>query len=525
MSENLHAEEFLNNLSMEKKTDLESANNQETSVTLKLTNNQLFIVLLGIVLGVFVAGMDETILSTANEAIIEDLNATGSLTWIATSYLMTTVVFNPLYGKFSDIFGRKVCMLFSLLCFSVGSLGCGLAINIVMLIVFRAIAGIGGGGIITISFIIISDVTTLENRALYLGVINITFAVSSMLGPILGGLIVDHISWRFIFYINLPVTFILALIIIFIMPLPWIEGSFMSKLKRVDYLGVISLSLAIVLLVLGTTWGGKDYPWSSHQVIITLCCSIFSLGAFCYIELKVATEPILPPKMFTHNVIICFIITIVYGLNDFTVIYYLPVYYQTLKGRPPSESGYQLAPFLVVTSISAIATGFIFGKLKTFTIPLRMGTVAMALGSGLLCLISPTLPDWCIILFPIILSLGIGLCMQMAVVGAQASAEPEYNAILASFFNFAYTMGATVGLSIAGAIVNNVLSNFPELIGSGGHGEVHITQSIPLEGQLAYYTALRGIFYFLMGTSLFASISSVFLKYKSLASISTTSSH
>jgi MFS family permease len=438
---------------------------------------------------------------------------------------MTIVVFTPLYGKFSDIFGRKVCMLFSLFCFSVGSLGCGLAVNIVMLIVFRAISGIGGGGIISISFVMISDVTTLENRALYLGIISITFAVSGMLGPILGGVIVDHISWRFIFYINLPVTFILALIMIFIMPLPWVEGSLMSKLKRIDYLGVIALSLAIVLLVLGTTWGGKDYPWSSYQVIITLCCSILSLAAFAYIELKVATEPILPPKMFTHNVVICCIIAIVYGLNDFTIVYYLPVYYQILKGSSASESGYQLAPFLVVSSISAIATGFIFGKLKTFTVPLRMGTVVMALGSGLLCLISPTLPDWCIILFPIILSLGIGLCIQMAVVGAQASADPEFNAILASFFNFTFTMGATVGLSIAGAIVNNVLSDFPELIGSGGHGEVHITQPISLEGQLAYYTALRGIFYFLMGVSVFASISSIFLKYRSLAGISTAPSH
>ncbi|KXN71272.1 MFS general substrate transporter, partial [Conidiobolus coronatus NRRL 28638] len=422
-----------------------------------LTNKQLFIVLLGIVLGVFVAGMDETILSTANEVITEDLNATGSLTWIATSYLMTIVVFTPLYGKFSDIFGRKVCMLFSLFCFSVGSLGCGLATNIVMLIVFRAIAGIGGGGIISVSFVMISDVTTLENRALYLGIISITFAVSGMLGPILGGVIVDHISWRFIFYINLPVTFILAVIMIFIMPLPWVEGSLMSKLKRIDYLGVIALSLAIVLLVLGTTWGGKDYPWSSYQVIVALCCSILSLAAFVYIELKVATEPILPPKMFTHNVVICCIVAIVYGLNDFTVVYYLPVYYQILKGRSASESGYQLAPFLVVSSLSAIATGFIFGKLKTFTIPLRMGTVVMAVGSGLLCLISPTLPDWCMILFPIILSLGIGLCIQMAVVGAQASSDPEFNAIIASFFNFTFTMGATVGLSIAGAIVNNVL--------------------------------------------------------------------
>jgi MFS family permease len=416
-------------------------------------------------------------------------------------------------------------MLFSLFCFSVGSLGCGLAVNIVMLIVFRAIAGIGGGGMISVSFIIISDVVKLEDRATYLGLISLTFAISNMLGPILGGVIVDHISWRFIFYINLPVAGILALIVIFIMPLPWVKGSLMSKLKRIDILGVLTLSVSIVLFVLSTTWGGKDYAWSSYQVLIPLILTFIALIAFIYIEVRVAVEPILPPKMFNSNVVICCCLGLVLGLNHFTVVYYLPVYYQVLRGYTASESGYQLAPFLVSVSIVAMFSGIIGTKLQSFRIPIWVGTVLMVIGSGLLCLTSDTLPHWCMIFFPIILAFGIGFGIQMVLIGAQASSQPEYIAILASVFNFTFNMGATVGLAIAGAIVNNLLADFPYLIGTGGHEGAEITQPIPIEGQLAYYGALRGIFYFLLGVSAFGFIISTLLKHRSLSGAPSTPGH
>jgi MFS family permease len=434
---------------------------------------------------------------------------------------MTIVVFTPLYGKFSDIFGRKVCMLFSLFCFSVGSLGCGLATNIVMLIVFRAIAGIGGGGIISVSFVMISDVTTLENRPLYFSVINITFAVSGMLGPILGGIIVDHIGWRFVFYINLPVAGILALIVIFIMPFPWVKGSLMSKLKRIDVLGVLTLSVSIILFVLSTTWGGKHYAWSSYQVLIPLILTFIALIAFIYIEVRVAVEPLLPPKMFNSNVIICCCLGLVLGINHFMVIYYLPVYYQVLRGYTASESGYQLAPFLVSVSIVSMFSGIIGTKLQSFRIFIWVGTVLMVIGSGLLCLTSDTLPHWCMIFFPIILAFGIGFSIQMVLISAQASSQPEYIAILASFLNFTFCMGATVGLAIAGAIVNNLLADFPYLVGTGGHEGGEITQPMSIEGQLAYYGALRGIFYFLLGISAFGFIISTLLKHRSSGALST----
>jgi EmrB/QacA subfamily drug resistance transporter len=501
-------------------TDTES-NLTDKNFGEKLSNLQLFTISTGIFFGVFVSGIDETILSTAQEAITFDLNAHNYITWIATSYLMPMVVFAPLYGKFCDIFGRRVCMLFALSTFSIGSLGCALAVNIIMLIVFRAIAGIGAGGIVSVSYVIISDLVPLEKRGTYLGLTSISFAISNMLGPILGGLIVEHVTWRVIFYVNLPVAGALIFITLFIIPLPWAEGSVYSKLKRIDYFGVLTLSGAIILFVLGTTWGGNQYNWNSYQVLLTLCLSLLFLGAFIFIELKFAAEPVLPPRMFNINVAICSLVNSILGLVDFTIIYYLPVYYQALQGKSASQSGYELAPFLVISSIVAMLSGIFVNGIGSFRIPIWVGSAIMAVGSGLFCLTSPNIPSWAMTLFSCILSFGIGCSLQITAIGAQASAGPEYIAIVAGFFNFTLNFGGTLGLAIDGAILNNYLNNLAVLL---NHEKYDSSTIIFLESD-AYYSGLRVIFYFLLSTSLLALISSVFLKHKSLKEANITPGH
>ncbi|KXN71276.1 MFS general substrate transporter [Conidiobolus coronatus NRRL 28638] len=463
----------------------------------KLSNLQLFAILIGIFFGVFVSGIDETILSTAQEVITLDFNSPNYITWIATAYLMPMVVFAPLYGKFCDIFGRKVCMLFALTIFALGSLG------------------IGAGGIVSVSYIIISDLVPLEKRGTYLGLTSISFAISNMLGPILGGIIVEHVTWRVIFYINLPVAGVLIFISLFIIPLPWVEGSVYNKLKRIDYFGVLTLSAAIVLFVLSTTWGGDQYDWNSYQVILTLCLSFFFLGVFILVELKFATEPVLPPKMFNVNVAICSLVNAILGLIDFTIIYYLPVYFQTLQGKSASQSGYELAPFLVVSSIVAMLSGVFVNRVDSFRIPIWIGSAMMTVRSGLFCLISPNIPSWAMTVFSCILSFGIGCSLQITAIGAQASAEPEYIAIVAGFFNFTLNFGGTVGLSIDGAILNSYLNALTDSLDY----EIYDTYNIFLLESDAYYSGLRAIFYFLLVTSLLALISSVFLKHKSLKEV------
>ncbi|KXN71277.1 MFS general substrate transporter [Conidiobolus coronatus NRRL 28638] len=487
----------------------------------EISKLQFSIILIGIFFGVFVSGVDETILSTAQESIIKEFNASSDSTWIATSYLMAMVVFTPLYGKFCDIFGRKVCMLFALVTFSIGSLGCALAVNIIMLVVFRAIAGIGGGGIVSVSYVIISDLVSLEERGTFLGLVSISFAISNMLGPILGGLIVENMSWRFVFYVNLPIAGALILIVLFVIPLPWVEGTIISKLKRVDYLGVLTLSATIILFVLGTTWGGNQYSWTSYQVLTVLCFSAISLGAFAIVEYKFAVEPVLPPKMFNINVSICSLINMILGLVDFTIIYYLPIYYQILQGMSSSQSGYELAPFLVISSSVAMLSGIFANKLGSFRIPIWIGSVFMTIGSGLLCLSSPNLPSWAMTIFSCILSFGIGCSLQMTAIGAQASAEPEYIAIVAGFFNFTLNFGGTLGLAIDGAILYDYFSDIKELVDFG----IDDHSLIPEIETNAYYATLKVIFYFLLTSSLIATISSLFLKHKSLKNVKITAGH
>jgi EmrB/QacA subfamily drug resistance transporter len=507
-------------LTKEKELDVE-VNSIDTEDPPPLKKSQLAIILAGIFFGVFVSGVDDTILATAEEAIVKEFKAPNYITWIATSYLMSMVVFTPLYGKFCDIFGRKLVMLFSLFTFSLGSLGCGLSQNIIMLIVFRSVAGIGGGGIVSTSYVIISDLVKLEDRGTYLGLVSISFAISNMLGPILGGIIVENSSWRVVFYINLPVAGILAGIVIFIMPLPWVEGTILSKLKRIDYLGIFTLSVSIILFVLSTTWAGGDYSWSSYQVLLPFCLSFAFLGVFFYVESRVAHEPVLPPQMFNLNVIICSLINTILGISDFTIIYYLPVYFQILKGETASQSGYELAPFLVVSALVAMASGLLATKLKSFRYFIWFGCILMTIGSGLLCLISPSIPSWAIILFTCILSFGMGCSIQITAIGAQASSKPEHIAIVAGFFNFTMNFGGTIGLAIDGSIINGFFTNIKSLMDNStdGHGPV---PQIEID---TYYVAIRAIFYFLLATSILGLLSSVFLKHKSLKGIKMTASH
>jgi EmrB/QacA subfamily drug resistance transporter len=482
----------------------------------KLSKSQLFIILLGLILGSFVAGMDETILSTAVEAITRDLKSEGMLTWIATSYMVTIVMFTPLYGKLSDIFGRKVCILFSATVFSIGSLGCALSNNIILFLIFRAISGIGGGGMISLSFIVIADIIPLKDRATYMGILNLTFAASNALGPILGGIIVDHTTWRVIFYINLPVTFILVIITIFLMPLPWAEGTLWSKLKRVDIIGCLTLTASILLFVLGTSWGGKEYSWDSATVLVPIILSFVFIGVFIVIELKFVSEPVLPMPMFTKNVLICCAAMVILGSNNFTIVYYLPFYHQYLRGATASESGYHLAPFLVVMSIASLLSGVLSSRINSFRWPIWIGTVISSVAMGLLCLINPSIQLWQMIFFPILLSFGLGFILQLAIVGSQASTPVDYVAIVTSFMNFCFNIGGTIGLAIDGAIVNNVVKSMGGVLVGGGHGSSEGSGNMDLGTVSAYFEGLKTMFYFGLSISLLSFVLSLFLTHKDL---------
>ncbi|KXN67881.1 MFS general substrate transporter, partial [Conidiobolus coronatus NRRL 28638] len=413
---------------------------------------------LGLVLGIMIGTVSETAVSTVSETIGKDLESFGSVTWIAGGYMLTVVSFSPLFGKLSDIFGRKPAVLFCNLIFGVGCLGCALAVNMPMLIIFRVIAGVGGGGLMSLSFIMVSDVIPMVDRPLYFAIVAITFAVSNIIGPIIGGVVALY-SWRLIFYVLIPICVILSLITIFILPLPRSKGDIFSKLKRVDWFGCLTLILSMVGIILVSNWGGKDYAWSSAPIIVTLCLAIVFLFIFCYIEAKLAPEPIIPLEMFNRNTISANLANFLVGGVSFVAIFYIPIYYQSVKNFTAIQSGYCLIPLLVAISVVCMMSASLSFLLGTIRGIMWFGTLVIIASVVLLGLVPENAPLGQEIGYILILGIGVGCIKQNVMICCQLSVTQELMAIATGFFTFSSNIGGVIGLAIAGSVYNNVYTN------------------------------------------------------------------
>lgn len=416
-----------------------------------------FFCTLGLVLGAYIGSMSENAVSTTTEVISSDLKTFGSITWIAGSYLLTTVAFTPIFGKLSDIFGRKPVELVSIALFAIGSLGCGLASSMTLFVIFRGIAGIGGGGITSLAFIMVTDIIPIEDRSSYLSIISITFAIAQISGPIVGGILAEA-SWRITFYIQLPLCAILALLVIFALDLPKSEGYVLEKLKRVDLLGSITLILSIVSLILATNWGGKEYAWNSTPVITLFVLMVVFFASFIIIELKVSIEPVLPSRVFVHNVILSLIASFMLGAVEFVAVYYLPVYYQFVHGATPSGSGYRLIPFLAAISLCCFISGYLIKIFNTIRGVMWVGGVISIVGVCLVAFMrqNSTLAEQ--IIFMLINGIGLGLIFQLTIFTLTLSVPPEDVAIVSGLFTFAMNIGGVISLSIAGTVYNSILN-------------------------------------------------------------------
>ncbi|KXN67880.1 MFS general substrate transporter [Conidiobolus coronatus NRRL 28638] len=402
--------------------------------------------------------ISETAVSTVSETIGKELESFGSVTWIAGGYMLTVVAFSPLFGKLSDIFGRKPAVLFCNLIFGVGCLGCALAVNMPMLIIFRVIAGVGGGGLMALSFIMVADVIPVMERPLYYGIVSMTFAVSNIIGPIIGGFIALH-SWRLIFYVLIPICVILSLIVIFILPLPRAKGDILGKLKRVDWFGCLTLILFITGIILVSNWGGKDYAWNSAPIIVTLCLSVVFFFAFGYIEAKLAPEPILPLNMFNRNTISANLANFLVGGVNFVAIFYIPIYYQSVKNYSTTESGYYLIPLLVPISAICMFSASLSFLFRTIRGIMWFGTLVITAAVVLLGLIPEHVVLGQQIGYIIILGVGIGCIKQNVIYCCQLSVTQELMAIATGFTTFSQNIGGVIGLAIAGSVFNNVYTN------------------------------------------------------------------
>jgi EmrB/QacA subfamily drug resistance transporter len=411
-------------------------------------------IIFALMLTLLLAALDQTIVSTALPRIASDLHGLNKLSWVATAYLLTSAIVTPIYGKISDLFGRKKIFMIAIVIFLIGSALCGLAQNMDELVLFRAIQGLGGGGLISLVLSIIGDVVSPRERGRYQGYFGAVFGLSSVGGPLLGGLFTQHLSWRWIFYINVPLGIIAMAVISARLHLPVRKSD-----HKVDVLGASLLSLSAVGLLLATTLGGTSYAWGSSFIISLFAAFVIFGISFVVWETK-ATEPLIPMKLFKSSIFaVSSILSLLSGLVMLGVIIFLPEYQQVVRGDSPTKSGLLLLPLVFGLFGGSILSGQLitkFGKYRKFPI---MGTLILTVGLFLFSHIAVMTSQWTLSAWMFVVGLGIGLFMQVMTLAVQNSVERRYLGTATSTVTFFRSLGSSLGTAIFGAILTNRLAH------------------------------------------------------------------
>ncbi|HUY57870.1 MAG TPA: MDR family MFS transporter [Candidatus Micrarchaeaceae archaeon] len=418
-----------------------------------LSHRRVLLVIGALMLGMLLAALDQTIVATALPTIAGDLHGLSHLSWVVTGYLLAATVSTPLWGKLGDMYGRKVFFQASIVIFLVGSALSGLSSSMIELIAFRALQGLGAGGLMVGAQAIIGDVVPPRDRGKYQGVFGAVFGLSSVAGPLLGGFFVQNLSWHWIFYINLPLGAV-ALVVT--------TGALPNALRRVqhviDYLGAVLLAAGVTCLVLLTTLGGTTYPWGSTPILIMAVLGVVLLAAFVLVERR-AAEPILPLHLFKNRVFsAASAIGFIVGFSMFGAITYLPTYLQVVRGASPTGSGLELLPLMAGLLVTSIGSGILisrWGRYKIFPI---LGTAVMSVGLLLFSMLGLHTHELVISLFMVVLGLGLGGVMQVLVIATQNAVPQSELGVATSGATFFRSIGGSFGTAVFGAIFANVLT-------------------------------------------------------------------
>ena len=419
-----------------------------------LSHRQILVVFSGIMLGMLLAAIDQTIVATALPTIVGDLGGLNHLSWVVTAYLLAETVSTPLFGKLGDLFGRKRLFQAAIVIFILGSVLSGLATNMGQLIAFRAVQGIGAGGLIVLAMALIADVVSPRERGRYQGYFGAVFGVSSVAGPLLGGFLTDHLSWRWVFYVNVPLGVLALFVTSAVLP-----AAVQRRKVRIDWAGTTLLSAAIVCLVLLTTWGGSEYAWGSAVIVGLGVASVVLAVAFVAVERRVE-EPAIPLRLFRiRTFAIAAGVSFVIGVGLFGSITYLPTFLQVANGASASNSGLLLVPMMGGLLVSSILAGRVItrtGRYRHFPI---IGMAVASVGMFLLSTLGTDSSRWESGAYMVVLGAGIGMVMQIIVLATQNEAPIADLGVATSTVTFFRAVGGSIGVALAGALFNARLTD------------------------------------------------------------------
>lgn len=439
---------------MSSKLDEDTNHTKRDEEVEERTHEEIMFILVALMLAMLLGALDQTIVATALPKIATDLHGLSKLSWVATAYLLTSAVATPLYGKIGDQFGRKKIFQISIIIFLIGSALCGQARNMDQLVAFRALQGIGAGGLMSLAMTIIGDIVSPRQRGKYLGYLGAVFGISSVAGPLLGGFLTDSsLGWRWIFYVNVPLGIIALITIAARLHLPVKRSN-----KRIDYFGSALLAVTVVPIILATVWGGITYPWASTTIIGLFGGGILAGILFVLWERRLGLDAIIPMHMFKSSIFsVSIILSLLSGLAMFAGILFIPEYQQIVRGYSAIKSGLFLLPLVFGLLGALIISGRLITKTGHYRIFPLIGTAVTALGLWLFSHLGTNTSQLTLSIWMVVLGAGIGSFMQVMTLAVQNSVPREELGVSTATATFFRSMGSSLGGAVFGAILINRL--------------------------------------------------------------------
>ncbi len=496
-----------------------------------LTQRRIWIIFSALIAGMLLSSLDQTIVSTAMPTIVGELGGVSHQVWITTAYILATTIVMPIYGKFGDVLGRRRLFMAAIAIFTLASIGCAFATDFWMFVVFRAIQGLGGGGLMILSQAIIADIVPADQRGKYLGPLGGIFGLAAVAGPLLGGFFVDHLTWQWAFYINIPVGIAAFFVAVFALKLPDKKAE-----KPIDWLGVVFLSAATTCLIFFTDFGGSaDFGWDSGTTWAWGAGLVAAAGLFIFTESR-AADPIMPLSMFRNPIFInATAIGMAIGIGMFAALGFVPTFLQMSSGTSAAASGLLMLPMMVGVMGTSIASGLLItrtGKYKLFPI---VGTLIVGIAMVLMTTLTASTPIWLICVYLFLFGVGLGCIMQVVVLVVQNAVPASDLGTATSTNNYFREVGAALGTAVFGTLFTTRLTeNLTKVFTDAGATaeqagqatstiDPSVLNSLPDEVQTgivnAYADALAPVFWYLVPFIAIAFVLALFLKQIPLSDV------